>query len=174
MSGSGRCAWDDLVFGELGQDVREIGDVILRRSDGHPLYNLAVVVDDAELAELLAEESVDRVVDALVRAALDGGAPDNVTVVVADVVEDECVVRNGRDPDPAVPLGSMFKLYVLGAVVDAVEAASITTMLPFSQSKMSVGSTRFASRAAAAVTILNVEPGSYTSVTARFRQCPAG
>jgi glutamyl-tRNA synthetase len=42
----GRLAWHDLVYGESGQDVREIGDMIIRRSDGAPLYNLAVVVDD--------------------------------------------------------------------------------------------------------------------------------
>lgn len=42
----GRLAWQDLVYGPSGQDVREIGDMIIRRSDGAPLYNLAVVVDD--------------------------------------------------------------------------------------------------------------------------------
>jgi glutamyl-tRNA synthetase len=45
----GHLAWDDLVFGRSGQDVREIGDFIVRRSDGQPLYNLAVVVDDLEM-----------------------------------------------------------------------------------------------------------------------------
>jgi glutamyl-tRNA synthetase len=45
----GRLAWNDLVYGESGQDVREIGDMIIRRSDGAPLYNLAVVVDDLEM-----------------------------------------------------------------------------------------------------------------------------
>ncbi|MEE9607935.1 MAG: glutamate--tRNA ligase [Myxococcota bacterium] len=42
----GALTWNDLVFGESGQDAREIGDKIIRRSDGQPLYNLAVVVDD--------------------------------------------------------------------------------------------------------------------------------
>jgi glutamyl-tRNA synthetase len=41
-----RLAWNDLVYGESGQDAGEIGDMIIRRSDGAPLYNLAVVVDD--------------------------------------------------------------------------------------------------------------------------------
>jgi glutamyl-tRNA synthetase len=41
--------WDDLVFGASGQAAREIGDMNIRRSDGHPLYNLAVVVDDVEM-----------------------------------------------------------------------------------------------------------------------------
>lgn len=45
----GKLAWDDLVFGPSGQDAREIGDMIVRRTDGGPLYNLAVVVDDLEM-----------------------------------------------------------------------------------------------------------------------------
>ena len=49
LPAEGRLAWDDLVYGASGQDVREIGDMIIRRSDGAPLYNLAVVVDDLEM-----------------------------------------------------------------------------------------------------------------------------
>ena len=45
----GALAWDDLVFGPSGQDAREIGDMIIRRSDGAPLYHLAVVVDDVDM-----------------------------------------------------------------------------------------------------------------------------
>jgi glutamyl-tRNA synthetase len=41
--------WQDLVFGASGQAAREIGDMNVRRSDGHPLYNLAVVVDDIDM-----------------------------------------------------------------------------------------------------------------------------
>lgn len=50
MPASGLLGWDDLVFGPSGQDASEIGDMILRRSDGGPLYNLAVVVDDIDMA----------------------------------------------------------------------------------------------------------------------------
>lgn len=46
---SGRLDFDDLVFGPSGQDAREIGDRIIRRSDGGPLYHLAVVVDDVDM-----------------------------------------------------------------------------------------------------------------------------
>jgi glutamyl-tRNA synthetase len=42
--------WDDLVFGPTGQDASEIGDGIIRRSDGTPLYHLAVVVDDLDMS----------------------------------------------------------------------------------------------------------------------------
>jgi glutamyl-tRNA synthetase len=67
---SGRCAWNDLVFGELGQDVREIGDVILRRSDGHPLYNLAVVVDDAEMGISHVIRGADHQINTAVQLAI--------------------------------------------------------------------------------------------------------
>lgn len=42
--------WDDAVFGPSGQAAGEIGDRIIRRSDGSALYNLAVVVDDLDMA----------------------------------------------------------------------------------------------------------------------------
>jgi glutamyl-tRNA synthetase len=41
--------WDDLVFGPSGQDASEIGDGIIRRGDGSPLFHLAVVVDDLDM-----------------------------------------------------------------------------------------------------------------------------
>src|SRR5271157_1394972 len=49
LADEGRLAWDDLVYGPSGQEAREIGDMILRRTDGGPLYNLAVVVDDVDM-----------------------------------------------------------------------------------------------------------------------------
>ena len=45
----GRFDWDDLVFGPSGLAAADLGDGIVRRSDGQPLYNLAVVVDDVEM-----------------------------------------------------------------------------------------------------------------------------
>jgi glutamyl-tRNA synthetase len=44
-----RIEWNDLVFGPSGLAPDEMGDMIIRRSDGHPLYNLAVVVDDLDM-----------------------------------------------------------------------------------------------------------------------------
>jgi len=49
VPGEGRLEFDDLVFGPSGQDPREIGDMVIRRSDGTPLYHLAGVVDDIEM-----------------------------------------------------------------------------------------------------------------------------
>ncbi len=42
----GRVVFEDMVKGHIAFDVNELDDMILRRSDGAPTYNLAVVVDD--------------------------------------------------------------------------------------------------------------------------------
>lgn len=57
------------------------GDRLLLCSDG-----LSDVVSDEEIAKVLAERSGERAADRLIGAALDAGAQDNVSVVVADVV----------------------------------------------------------------------------------------
>lgn len=49
LPASGPLAWEDMVFGPSGQDASEIGDRIIRRADGTPLYHLAVVVDDIDM-----------------------------------------------------------------------------------------------------------------------------
>jgi glutamyl-tRNA synthetase len=46
----GSLDWEDAVFGPSGQDASQIGDAIIQRSDGSPLYHLAVVVDDIDMA----------------------------------------------------------------------------------------------------------------------------
>ena len=45
----GMLGFDDLIFGPSGQDASEIGDKIIRRSDGGALFHLAVVVDDMDM-----------------------------------------------------------------------------------------------------------------------------
>jgi glutamyl-tRNA synthetase len=40
----------DIVYGEQERSHSEIEDLVLLRSDGHPLYNLSVVLDDIEMA----------------------------------------------------------------------------------------------------------------------------
>lgn len=63
-------------------DVRP-GDRLLLCSDG-----LSGVVPDQTLAETMRTvDGLDDVADELIRLALAGGAPDNVTLIVADVVE---------------------------------------------------------------------------------------
>jgi len=46
---SGVTAFDDMVKGPTAVQNAELDDMILRRSDGSPTYNLAVVVDDHEM-----------------------------------------------------------------------------------------------------------------------------
>ncbi len=59
------------------------GDRYLLCSDG-----LSDVVDDEAIADALSSEpDVDRCAQLLVRLALEAGAPDNITVIVADVAE---------------------------------------------------------------------------------------
>lgn len=42
-------SWDDLVRGEVEFDNALLGDFVIVRADGSPLYNFTVVVDDAEM-----------------------------------------------------------------------------------------------------------------------------
>lgn len=46
---AGKTQFDDAVFGVQERDYNDIEDLVLLRSDGHPLYNLSVVVDDIEM-----------------------------------------------------------------------------------------------------------------------------
>ncbi|HEV7472481.1 MAG TPA: glutamate--tRNA ligase [Pyrinomonadaceae bacterium] len=45
----GKTVFHDLVFGAQEREYSEIEDLVLLRSDGHPLYNLSVVIDDIEM-----------------------------------------------------------------------------------------------------------------------------
>jgi glutamyl-tRNA synthetase len=45
----GTSRFNDLVYGPQERDYSEIEDLVLIRSDGHPLYNLSVVVDDINM-----------------------------------------------------------------------------------------------------------------------------
>jgi glutamyl-tRNA synthetase len=46
---TGKTTFEDAVYGAQERDYGEIEDLVLLRSDGHPLYNLAVVCDDIEM-----------------------------------------------------------------------------------------------------------------------------
>jgi serine/threonine protein phosphatase PrpC len=90
---------------ELDLSVREarVGDRYLLCSDG-----LSGVVSEETLREtLLGEADSDIVVEQLVDLALKGGGPDNITAIVADVVEVEA------KPPSAVPV-------TVGAAAEAV------------------------------------------------------
>jgi protein phosphatase len=78
-------AIDGIHAVEVDLSVRETreGDRYLLCSDG-----LCGVIDAATIAECLAAEDLTQAVTLLIDAAMAAGAPDNITVVVADVVSD--------------------------------------------------------------------------------------
>ena len=45
----GSSYFSDIVYGEQERAFSEIEDLVILRSDGHPLYNLSVVLDDIEM-----------------------------------------------------------------------------------------------------------------------------
>ena len=46
---TGKIVFDDMVKGRISVDVSELDDMVIRRSDGTPTYNMAVVVDDHDM-----------------------------------------------------------------------------------------------------------------------------
>ena len=45
----GKTHFEDVVYGVQERNYSEIEDLVLLRSDGHPLYNLSVVIDDIDM-----------------------------------------------------------------------------------------------------------------------------
>ncbi len=45
----GTTRFEDIVYGPQERNYSEIEDLVLLRSDGHPLYNLSVMIDDIEM-----------------------------------------------------------------------------------------------------------------------------
>jgi glutamyl-tRNA synthetase len=45
----GQTRFEDIVYGTQERSYSEIEDLVLLRSDGHPLYNLSVVIDDINM-----------------------------------------------------------------------------------------------------------------------------
>ncbi|GAA1826406.1 PP2C family protein-serine/threonine phosphatase [Agromyces salentinus] len=96
------------------------GDRWLICSDGLS----GVVSFDDILEQLSADAGAKQVADRLVKASLDGGAPDNVTVVVLDI---------GDPPAPATPplvVGSAAAPLAFGAAPEPVRARAIR-LAPF-------------------------------------------
>lgn len=46
---TGKVVFEDMVKGTIAVDVGELDDMVIRRADGMPTYNMAVVVDDHEM-----------------------------------------------------------------------------------------------------------------------------
>ena len=94
-------ALDGVHHVEPDLSMREVkaGDRLLLCTDG-----LTGVLDDAEIQRLLSSGDPTGVVTALVERALEGGAPDNVTCVVADLVVD--LIEPVASANPANLAGS--------------------------------------------------------------------
>lgn len=87
----------DLVWLDL-----RAGDRLLLCSDG-----VSDVLAPTTMRDLLAAESRSMAIEGLVRAALDGGSRDNVSAVVADVVDAPGVVGSGLVLGAAVELANV-------------------------------------------------------------------
>lgn len=48
-TGEGDISYNDKIMGKISSEIQLIGDIILIRSDGNPVYQLAVVVDDHDM-----------------------------------------------------------------------------------------------------------------------------
>ncbi|GAA4124250.1 Stp1/IreP family PP2C-type Ser/Thr phosphatase [Nocardioides fonticola] len=77
----------------------QAGDRLFLCSDGACGF-----LDDLELTALLADGTPDYAVVELVRASLDAGSTDNVTCVVADVLDDAAVVEHADELADLQPL----------------------------------------------------------------------
>jgi protein phosphatase len=94
--------------------VVQPGDRVLVCSDG-----LSGVVSPEEIENTLGQGDLDQAADALVQRALDAGAPDNVTCIVAEVLDLESALDGG----PELVVGA-------AADVDLSEPDSSTGALP--------------------------------------------
>jgi protein phosphatase len=86
------------------------GDRILLCSDG-----VSGVLDGARLADILGTGSVDYAVVELIRAALDAGSTDNITAVVADVVD---ASEAAADDDPETSAAATTGPMLVGAAAE--------------------------------------------------------
>ena len=86
----------------------QAGDRVLFCSDG-----LSGMVDDHEIAALMAVPDLDQAVTELVEAALAGGGIDNITVVLAEAVAGPAPVENG-----ATENGATETALILGAAAE--------------------------------------------------------
>ncbi len=103
--------------------VREclVGDRYLVCSDG-----LSGVVSTETLRDTLAEGDPDEVSDRLVELALRGGGPDNITVIVAEIVDDTDATATATATEPVVAGAAAAAPHRAGGLADspAVRAAA--------------------------------------------------
>ena len=140
---SGELCWADRRLGHQCQHVsREVGDFVLRRADGPWAYQLAVVVDDAELGvtdvvrgEDLADNTARQI---LLQRALGMPTPSYLhTPLVRGADGDKLSKQNGATPiDTGTPeaalasLGAAARVLGLGAARGSSCAAALAGWVP--------------------------------------------
>lgn len=108
-------------------DVRA-GDRVLLCSDG-----CSGVLDDHDLEPLLGAETVDAAAVALVRASLDAGTTDNVTVVVAEVVP------AGAEDEPDTSAQAAVGPMLVGAAADQPRRGGVLSRALFRHRQSDTG-----------------------------------
>lgn len=105
------------------------GSFLLVPAAGEPRLRLAMAIDpdDASRIETLFVQpaeppSLDDPPTSFDDAAARLADLGRAGLLSAEVVDGECTTVEGSDVDALLPIGSVFKLYVLGAVAEAVEA----------------------------------------------------
>ncbi|HEV7398327.1 MAG TPA: glutamate--tRNA ligase [Pyrinomonadaceae bacterium] len=75
----GQTSFEDIVYGTQERSFSEIEDLVLLRSDGHPLYNLSVVIDDINMGITHVIRGQDHLTNThkqvLIYRALDAAVP---------------------------------------------------------------------------------------------------
>ncbi len=98
---------------------------------GALLVSLALDTDSGQFTGLLLQPDAEFEPPASVDAALDRlRAVGTVRLLVADVTDGSCVPLVDAGSTDVVPIGSVFKLYVLGAVVEAIAEGTISWDTP--------------------------------------------
>ncbi len=116
----------------LGEELERTSTDLVQEiigTDGMSLILSLSLDQDGQIVGLLASPGeppeLDPPVESLTDAVSRLEALGAVNLAAATVTDGACAVDLGVDADTPAPIGSAFKLYVLGAVVDAIEAGDL-------------------------------------------------
>ncbi len=96
---------EDMIRGRMTFDNAELDDLIIRRSDGSPTYNLTVVVDDADMAISHVIRGDDHI-NTSPKLAASQGRPCRLareTLRVVAKLAQRAVIQRGGRPSPQIP-----------------------------------------------------------------------
>ncbi len=117
---------------ELGEISRRSDtglDAIVTSADSTRLAVILDIDEDDQIIGLLLQPADPPVLEqppqTLQEAATRLGELGQASLLAAEVVDGACVPIEAVNAESAVPIGSAFKLYVLGALADAIEAGEV-------------------------------------------------